>query len=72
MKLIQINISMENKKISTKKSDLKAKGMIYCGLCQDKMKIIPDDFVTLTVTSPPYDNIRDYKGYCFEEEDFKR
>jgi len=63
---------MENKKISTKKSDLEAKGIVLCGLCQDMMKKIPNEGVNLTVTSPPYDNIRDYKGYCFEEEDFKK
>ena len=26
---------------------------------------MPDNFVDLTVTSPPYDNLRDYKGYSF-------
>ncbi len=35
------------------------------------MAKLPKESVNLTVTSPPYDNIRDYKGYCFEEEDFK-
>ena len=29
---------------------------------------IPDDFIDLTVTSPPYDNLRDYKGYTFDFE----
>src|SRR5699024_1031628 len=33
------------------------------------MKDMPDESVDLTVTSPPYDNLRDYKGYSF---DFKR
>src|SRR5699024_1085882 len=32
------------------------------------IKRIPDDFVDLTVTSPPYDNLRDYKGYTFDFE----
>jgi DNA modification methylase len=27
---------------------------------------IPDDFVDLTVTSPPYDNLRTYKGFIFD------
>ena len=26
----------------------------------------PDNFIDLTVTSPPYDNIRTYKGYVFD------
>ena len=29
---------------------------------------MPDDFIDLTVTSPPYDNLRDYKGYTFDFE----
>ena len=62
---------MENKKISTEKKDLEETGHIFCGMCQDIMKKIPDNSIDLTVTSPPYDNIRDYKGYNFEIEDFK-
>lgn len=29
---------------------------------------MPDCFIDLTVTSPPYDNLRDYKGYSFDFE----
>ena len=29
---------------------------------------MPDNFIDLTVTSPPYDNLRDYKGYSFDFE----
>ena len=29
---------------------------------------LPDDSIDLVVTSPPYDNLRDYKGYSFEFE----
>jgi DNA modification methylase len=32
------------------------------------LRQIPDDFLDLTVTSPPYDNLRDYKGYRFDFE----
>ena len=32
------------------------------------MKGIPDNYIDLTVTSPPYDNLRDYKGYTFNFE----
>ena len=32
------------------------------------IKRIPGDFIDLTVTSPPYDNLRDYKGYTFNFE----
>ena len=33
---------------------------------------MPDCFVDLTVTSPPYDNLRDYKGYSFPFEDIAK
>lgn len=29
---------------------------------------MPDDFIDLTITSPPYDELREYKGYVFEFE----
>ena len=32
------------------------------GDCLEKMKEIPDGSVDLTVTSPPYDNLRTYNG----------
>ena len=32
------------------------------------MARMPDGFVDLTVTSPPYDNLRTYNGYCFDFE----
>ena len=33
----------------------------------DALKKIPNNFVHLTVTSPPYDDLRDYKGYNFND-----
>ena len=41
---------------------------IYHWDCLDVMKQMPDNFVDLTVTSPPYDNQRDYKWYVFDFE----
>lgn len=38
---------------------------IYCMDNIEGMKQILDDFVDLTVTSPPYDSLREYNGYCF-------
>lgn len=35
---------------------------IRCGDCLAVMQSIPDAFVDLTVTSPPYDNLRTYNG----------
>jgi site-specific DNA-methyltransferase (adenine-specific) len=32
------------------------------------LKTIPSDSIDLTVTSPPYDDIRDYKGYNFSDK----
>jgi len=41
---------------------------IYQGDCLDLMREMPDKSVDLTVTSPPYDNLREYKGYAFDFE----
>ena len=41
---------------------------IICGDCLEIMKEIPDESIDLTITSPPYDNLRDYKGYTFNFE----
>lgn len=38
---------------------------IYCESNLDTMARMPDGFIDLTVTSPPYDKLRDYKGYSF-------
>ena len=40
--------------------------------CLDTMRRMPDNFVDLVVTSPPYDNLRDYKGYIFQFEDIAK
>lgn len=36
--------------------------------CLEGMKQLEDNSVDLVVTSPPYDNLRDYKGYSFDFE----
>lgn len=41
---------------------------IILGDCLEVMKDIPDNSIDLTVTSPPYDSLRDYKGYKFDFE----
>ena len=38
------------------------------GDCLEGMKTLPDNSVDLTVTSPPYDNLRTYNGYVFDFE----
>ncbi len=35
---------------------------LYLGDCLERMKEIPDSSIDLTVTSPPYDNLRTYNG----------
>ncbi len=40
-------------------------------ICGDHLSVLggfPDGFVDLTVTSPPYDNLRQYKGFSFRPE----
>ena len=39
---------------------------IYHGDCKDIMETFPDNCIDLTVTSPPYDNLRSYNGYVFD------
>lgn len=39
------------------------------GNCVEVMKKIDDGVIDLTVTSPPYDGLRNYKGYEFPFED---
>lgn len=36
---------------------------IKCCDCIDGLKGLPDECIDLTVTSPPYDDLRKYKGY---------
>jgi site-specific DNA-methyltransferase (adenine-specific) len=45
---------------------------IYCENCLDTMSRMPDNFIDLTVTSPPYDNLRNYNGYEFDFENIAR
>lgn len=41
---------------------------IICGECSEVMSKWPDECIDLTVTSPPYDNLRTYNGYVFDFE----
>ena len=41
---------------------------IICGDAIGVMKAIPSNCIDLVVTSPPYDELRDYKGYSFNFE----
>ena len=50
---------MNNKQIKFETKN----GVLYNGDCLEIMKNIPTESIDLTVTSPPYDNMRNYKGY---------
>lgn len=39
---------------------------LKCGDCKELLKEIDDNSIDLTVTSPPYDNLRSYNGYTFD------
>ncbi len=41
---------------------------IICGDCLEVMKGLPDKCIDLTVTSPPYDNLRTYNGFSWDFE----
>lgn len=45
---------------------------IYCMDAVKFMRGVPENFIDLTVTSPPYDNLRDYKGYKFDFENIAK
>lgn len=42
---------------------------IHCADCLDLMTDWPDERIDLTVTSPPYDDLRNYNGYKFDFEE---
>lgn len=41
---------------------------LHLGDCLEVMKTLSGNSIDLTVTSPPYDNLRNYNGYCFDFE----
>ena len=41
---------------------------IYKEDCLDTMSRMSDNFLDLVITSPPYDKLRTYNGYCFDFE----
>lgn len=43
-------------------------GIILNMDCVEAMKLMPDECIDLTVTSPPYDNLRTYNGFTWNFE----
>ena len=45
---------------------------IYNENCLETMSRMPDNFIDLVVTSPPYDDLRTYNGYSFDFENIAK
>ena len=45
---------------------------LICGDCKEELKKLDSGCIDLTVTSPPYDNLREYKGYTFDFKEIAR
>ena len=39
-----------------------------CMDCLDGLKLLKNNSIDLVITSPPYDNLKTYNGYCFDFE----
>jgi len=39
---------------------------VICGDALEELKKLPDECIDCVITSPPYDNLRDYQGYSFD------
>ena len=46
--------------------------MLHCANCVDFMQNMETDSVDMTLTSPPYDDLRTYNGYHFDFESIAR
>jgi DNA modification methylase len=55
-----------------KKEKVMSEIKLYNGDCLEVMKDIPDNSIDLTVTSPPYDNLRTYNGYLWDFENIAK
>ncbi len=55
---------MSNIKTDIKQEEIKIDN-IYCDNCLNFMQNMEADYIDLVVTSPPYDDLRDYNGYLF-------
>ena len=44
---------------------------IYNEHCLKTMRKLPDNYVDLIITSPPYDDLREYDGHKFTFMEFK-
>jgi site-specific DNA-methyltransferase (adenine-specific) len=65
---VPIAISLPEVKTEIKQLKKLPLNEILCGDAVELMQAMPPDSVDLVVTSPPYDELRDYKGYSFNFE----
>lgn len=45
---------------------------VYCGNCADILKKVDDASIDMVLTSPPYDDLKNYEGYVFDFEPIAR
>lgn len=45
---------------------------VHCMDCLEGLKLLQSNSIDLTVTSPPYDDLRKYKGYSFDFENIAK
>ena len=61
----QVEIEDSDAKFVASNASYRRTGKLIVGNCVDVMRSWSDGIVNLTVTSPPYDTLRDYNGYNF-------
>lgn len=68
--LVNLEYEADKKRPADKRKYKDVSYDLRIGNSVEVLKSLPANCVDLTVTSPPYDNMRDYNGYSFSEEDF--
>ena len=61
----KINPKIQNQKSNEKIGDFEL-NEFYVGDSNDLLKQLPDNSIDFMITSPPYDNLRDYKGFTVD------
>jgi len=64
--ILEKTSSNKEKNQKTENNFKKWLNTIQCMDCVEGMKKLPDNSIDLVVTSPPYDEIRDYKGFNYD------
>ena len=67
-----IAISLPEVKTEVKKCKKLPLNEIVCGDAIEVMRTMPSDSVDLVITSPPYDDLRNYNGYSFNLDGMAR